>query len=285
MTLRFKIYTVVAAVAIVAYLILWTLLAHAERTERVASAEFIAREMVANADVTDSYIRKEVSPLLTHIGGGNLVFIPQSAGFYAVETEGRLIGQSLPGYRLRRVVLDSTGPADTPDAWERDAIMRLRGAGGGASFSEVRPGVGVSYVAPVRMREGACATCYPSLDSAPMGVRDAFGAAHGFGRHPGEIVGATIATVPLPPPTPFFASLRFLAALVVLALALILCLLVELFVLRPLSRIAVVAERISMGAEGVEEFDTRRPGELGALAMSFNRLRRSMESAMALVDS
>ncbi|CAI9121502.1 c-type heme family protein [Brytella acorum] len=285
MTLRLKIYAATGVAALTAFLSLWGLIAHESHVARLSSAEASAKLMVAQAEATDRYTREQVSPLLDRVESANVVFIPQSAGFFAIESEAHLLGQALPGYRLRRVVLDSTGATDGPDPWERDAIMRLRGDHDGAPYSEVREGGKLSYVAPLKMRDGVCATCYTSREAAPLAIKDAFGTAHGFDRHPGEIIGATIATVPLPPASPFFSTCILLAALVIVALAAFFCLVVEFLVLRPLARIATVAERVSLGARGVDEFDTRGPGELGTLALSFNRLRRSMESAIALVES
>ncbi|AQS86744.1 HAMP domain-containing protein [Neoasaia chiangmaiensis NBRC 101099] len=283
MTLRLKIYATLGVIALVGYLALLASITHGDRTARVASAERSARLMIVQADAADQYTRHEIAPLLDSAMHSRLVFIPQSAGFYAVETQGRQIERALEGYRLRRVVLDSTGPADTPDGWERDAIMRLRGTPDGAPFAELRPDGALAYVVPLTMQDGICATCYPSRDQAPLSVRDAFGSAKGFDRHPGEIVGATIATVPVAPFNLFGNASLLLAALVLLICWASACLLIEFMVLRPLSQIATVAERVSLGAPDVEEFDTRSGGEIGALTLSFNRLRRSMETAMALV--
>ncbi|GBQ67041.1 HAMP domain-containing protein [Ameyamaea chiangmaiensis NBRC 103196] len=285
MTLRGKIYAATGAATLIAFLAMWGLIHHEGRAARVSAAEASARLMVAQADVTDRYTREQVAPLLDRVAGAKVVFIPQSTGFFTIESEARLLGDALPGYGLRRVVLDSTGVTDGPDSWERDAIMRLRGEKKGEPYSEIRAPGRLSYVMPLTMSDGVCATCYTSKASAPIAIRDAFGTAHGFDRKAGEIVGATIATVPVPPAPASETTCVLLAALVIAALAAVFCAVVEVALLRPLSRIAAVAEHVSLGVEGVEEFDTREPGELGALALSFNRLRRSMESAIALVES
>ena len=54
--------------------------------------------------------------------------------------------------------------------------------------------------------------------------------------------------------------------------------------LRPIGRVAAIAERVSLGQPGVDEF-AASGGEIGILTRSFNRLRRSMESALALIES
>jgi len=285
MTLRLKIYAVTGAAALISFLAIWGLIHHEGRIARLSSAEASARLMVAQAEVTDRYTRERVTPLLDRVADAKIVFMPQSAGFSTIESEAQLLSNALPGYRLRRVVLDATGVSDGPDEWERDAIMRLRGDKKGAAYSEVRAPGSLSYVVPLKMSEGVCATCYTSKDAAPVAIRDAFGTARGFDRQPGEIVGATIATVPLPPAPASEAVFVAIVAGVIGALATIVCVVLEFMVLRPLAKITAIAERVSLGTHGVEEFDTHGSEELGALAQSFNRLRRSMEVAIALVES
>lgn len=281
---RFKIYAGVGAITSIGCLVLCIGMIHADHTQRVSAALRSARLMIAEAEAAARYTHDEVGPLLNDTGAGRMVFIPQSTGFYAVEKEGQLIGRSLPGYRLRRVVLDPTGPSDTPDPWEHDAIERLRGAKNTTGLTELHTNGTLSYIAPLTMHEGACATCYSSRQAAPVTVRDTFGHANGFNRHPGEIIGATIATVPVPGATRFFQS--FLSLICVLAVIVVagLCGALEYFIMRPLDRMTTIAESLSMGEENVAQFDTARPDEIGALARSFNRLRRSMESAIALVQ-
>ncbi|QDH16314.1 c-type heme family protein [Swingsia samuiensis] len=282
MTLRLKIYSALGAVSVGAYLVLLSSMSHSDHAASIASAKRVAELMVAQADVADQYTRQEITPLLDSAMQNRMVFIPQSAGFYAVETQGRQIGKALPGYGLRRVVLDATGPDDTPNPWERDMITRLRAPGGRQPFTEIRPGNVLAYVVPLKMTEGVCATCYSSREQAPEAIRDTFGGAQGFNRQNGEVVGATIASVPL---TPVAVSGRILPAIILLICWAVACALIEFLLLRPLQRMTAIAERVSMGEKGVEEFKTQSKDEVGALAQSFNRLRRSMESAIELVKS
>ena len=55
-------------------------------------------------------------------------------------------------------------------------------------------------------------------------------------------------------------------------------------VLRPVRRMSEVAEKVSMGDFAVEEY--KKPGrdEISSLSVSFNRMRRSLERAMSMID-
>lgn len=253
----------------------------------VVDAAQTAALLTAEADVAGQYTREQVAPLVDSGSGARLVFVPQSTPFYAVDAQARLMERRLPGYTLRRVVLDPVGQADRPDAWERATIDRLRGEADPAPFTALRrnaDGRRLLLVTPLRLSPGICATCYPSRAAAPPGLVDAFRAASGFDRKPGEIVGITVAAVPVAGAggVPGIVLGWLLAAL--LALGAVFNLVLELLVLRPLGRVAAVAEQVSLGRPGVAEFDSSGDAELDALTRSFNRLRRSMESAIGLVE-
>ncbi|WP_086643083.1 DUF3365 domain-containing protein [Acetobacter sp. DsW_063] len=285
MTLRLKVNIAFAAVAAAGLVLLWFVLGYSLSGDRITEATREARILTAQADAIAQYTDKEVAPLLSGADRGGALFLPPAASFYAVEANAKLLEKLAPGVRLRRVVLDPTNADDTPDEWERDAISELRGPRDGQQFTEVTPDGSIALVTPLKMRPGACATCYSSLDAAPAGVRDAFGGAKGFNRQPGEIVGATIATVSLPPTSSAFYWTFGAVACIILALWVAANVVLELLVLRPIARVSAIAESVSLGRAGVVEFDVPKTGELSILTASFNRLRRSMESAMALLES
>jgi protein-histidine pros-kinase len=56
-------------------------------------------------------------------------------------------------------------------------------------------------------------------------------------------------------------------------------------VIRPVTRLSALADRVSLGELEAPEFDARGKDEIGVLAASFSRLRRSMEQAMKMLDA
>lgn len=287
MSLRLKanlLYGVTAAVVVTAAMLG---LGHAAHRQRLAAAEVQARLMMAQADATARYMQDEVGPQLAAVNPGGLLFVPQTTPFYAVERQSKLLSQAEPGYSLRRVVLDSTGPTDRPSSWDRAVIDRLRATANPVPFIEERHGSDgdtLVLAMPLRMADGICATCYPSKAAAPPGAVDAFGAHGGFNRKPGEIVGITVASVPLSESGDIKGDAAFWLIAAALALLAVLNAILELAVLRPLGHVAAIAEQVSLGKPGIKEFDTRGDSEIGSLTRSFNRLRRSMESALGLLE-
>ena len=79
----------------------------------------------------------------------------------------------------------------------------------------------------------------------------------------------------------------FMIALVavLLTLAVILNLLLWWMFIRPVTRISALADRISLGEVDAPDFVARSRDEIGSLAASLSRMRRSLEQAMRLLDN
>jgi protein-histidine pros-kinase len=54
--------------------------------------------------------------------------------------------------------------------------------------------------------------------------------------------------------------------------------------LRPLKRIARIADTLSLGQTSTEEFPIRGPAEITDLGASFNRMRKSLDKALKLLQ-
>jgi protein-histidine pros-kinase len=64
----------------------------------------------------------------------------------------------------------------------------------------------------------------------------------------------------------------------------VLNLMLNAMVIKPLTRMAELANAVSTGHLELPEFPVRGKDEVSVLAQSFNRLRRSLEHAMRMVD-
>ena len=288
MSLRFKVNLVFLAVGVPVLLLVMLGIRHAALNENRRMATHEAALLSAEATATAEYVEDKVAPLVSSGGHAPQVFIPAAAPFYAVQAQANLLSRQMPGDRLRRVVLDPVGDADRPTPWERDVIMRLRSRHDPQPFTVERDETGGPHlllISPLFFSAGVCATCYSSRSEAPPGILDAFGTNAGFDRHPGEIIGITVASVPLAGIGPIVRSALLLVLGLALALWIALNAAMQFLVLRPLGRMASVAEKVSLGQQGVAEFERAGTDEIGTVMRAFNRLRRSMESAIALLDT
>jgi HAMP domain-containing protein len=57
-----------------------------------------------------------------------------------------------------------------------------------------------------------------------------------------------------------------------------------LFVVRPVTRLSSLADRVSQGDLEAPEFDVRGRDEIAALAQSFSRMRVSVVQAMKMLE-
>ena len=56
-------------------------------------------------------------------------------------------------------------------------------------------------------------------------------------------------------------------------------------VIQPVSRLSALSDRVSMGDMEAPEFTSKSRDEIGVLAESFARMRKSLVHAMKLLDS
>jgi HAMP domain-containing protein len=56
-------------------------------------------------------------------------------------------------------------------------------------------------------------------------------------------------------------------------------------IVRPIQSMAKVADAVSTGDFDIPEFAARGNDEIGVLGASFNRLRRSLQKAMQMIES
>ena len=69
------------------------------------------------------------------------------------------------------------------------------------------------------------------------------------------------------------------------AVLVVLNLLLHTMVVRPVRRISQVASEVSLGNMDTPEYEARGRDEIASLAMSFNRMRRSLANAMTMLEA
>jgi protein-histidine pros-kinase len=141
---------------------------------------------------------------------------------------------------------------------------------------------------PLRIADDACLQCHSSVEAAPQTVKDKYGSANGFGWQLHDIVGAQIVSVPydVPLKRASAALKKFVYLLVGLFLFLFLALnlLLSLLVLRPVRRLAGIADEVSKGNMDAPDFPAKGGDEISTLGTSFNRMRRSLVEAMNMLQ-
>ncbi|HYQ71188.1 MAG TPA: HAMP domain-containing protein, partial [Gammaproteobacteria bacterium] len=129
---------------------------------------------------------------------------------------------------------------------------------------------------------------HSTVDAAPETMVKLYGSSNGFGWQLDEVVGTQVVSVPLSVP---LAKAReefviFMASLIAIfvAIFIVINLMLSQIVVRRVREMANVADDISTGHMDVDDFRVRGNDEIADLSRSFNRMRRSLEKAMQLLD-
>jgi protein-histidine pros-kinase len=248
-----------------------------------------ARIMMEAALSTRSYTSNQIRPLLeTQM---KYLFLPQSVPAYAAAEYFNDLRKKYPEYSYKEATLNPTNPRDRASDWEADLVANFRQSNQQSEIIGERdsPTGRVLYLArPIQVKSEACLTCHSTVDAAPKTMIDYYGNANGFGWKLNEIIGAQIMSVPTAVPVlraqatfkVFMASLTavFLVIFVVLNAML------YYIVIRPITTLSQLADQVSLGQLDVPEFSVRGRDEIGVLADSFARMRKSLAKAMKMLE-
>lgn len=254
-----------------------------------ATREVLAQAglMLDSASAIRSYTETEIDPLL--VGQMVTAFHPQSVPFYAATQNFLMLHRKHPDYAYKEATLNPTNPRDRATDWEADIVERFRNDPGSTQIAGVRdtPTGRTLYLARPIHADPECLGCHGLASAAPPTMLARYGSDNGFGWQPHEIVGAQLVSVPFASAESSADRVRrgvlfTIAAMFVALLALVNASLYML-VIRPVRRIAHVADRVSLGDSSAGEFPAGGGRELAALAAAFNRMRKSLDRALRML--
>jgi HAMP domain-containing protein len=287
--------------------------------ERNAQDEVLqqARFLFDKALAVRSYTSTQVAPLLeTQM---KYSFLPQSVPAFAATEVLAKVQKSHAEYSYKEATLNPTNPRDRAVDWEADLIgefrktaadakERLQPTGTRRLASEAvessgnttlpqefvgqrdTPSGRALYIArPIRITDGACLRCHSTIDAAPRTLVDKYGTGNGFGWQLNEVVGAQIVSVPMAVPLTraheAWALFMGLLSAVFATIAVVLNAMLWWLVIRPVTRLARIADRVSLAEMSAPAFKLGAHDEIGRLAISFTRMRKSMVQALRLLGS
>jgi protein-histidine pros-kinase len=264
----------------------WTLLERNARDEIAQNT----RLLMDTALAARAYTSSQVNPLLeTQM---KYTFLPQSVPAYSATEVFNDLRRKHTEYAYKEAVLNPTNPRDRAVDWETDVISKFRADGNSAEvIGERDTPTGRSFwvARPIRISNGACLRCHSTVEAAPKTMIERYGPANGFGWNLNEAVGAQIVSVPTRVPleraqaafTVFMTSVTA----VFVAIGVVLNLMLYAMVIRPVSKLSNMADRLSLGELDVPDVKRDSSDEIGVLARSIGRLRTSMVQAMKMLDN
>jgi HAMP domain-containing protein len=289
MSLLVRINLALGAVFIAAALIAGyacrTILEANARREVFAEAGLMMDSALAIRD----YTANEILPLLSERIQNE--FPPQSVPFYAATQNFLRLRARHPEYTYKEATLNPTNPRDRAADWEGDIIQRFRNDAQSREIVGERDtpmGKSLYLARPIR-NEAECLTCHGSPSSAPRTLIAHYGGDNGFGWQTNEVVGTQVVSVPFASATANAdrAFRAFMISLIAVfgAVFLVVNAVLYILVVRPMQRIARVADRLSLGDMSAEDFPQHGAREIASVTRSFNRMRKSLEKALRLLET
>jgi HAMP domain-containing protein len=245
--------------------------------------------MMDSALAIRNYTSVEIFPLLESRVKSE--FLPQSVPFYAATQNFLKLREQHPAYTYKEATLNPTNPRDRAMDWEADLIQQFRNNPQTHDLiGERDTPVGRSlYLARPIRAAAECMECHNAPSTAPASLIARYGSDNGFGWQSNEIVGAHVVSVPLASATAgartVFRSITAWIVTVLVLSMLVVNIVVYFLVVKPIRRIAGVAEELSVGNTAAGEFAANGASELSGLTRSFNRMRTSLEKALKLLEA
>jgi protein-histidine pros-kinase len=114
-----------------------------------------------------------------------------------------------------------------------------------------------------------------------------YGSGNGFGWKDGEVIAAQVISLPLSVPLEIarkeFRALLIYLGIIFLGSLAVLNAVLYFTIAKPAARLSDMANRISLGDLEVPELPVRGSDEIADLAGAFNRMRRSLVTAMKMI--
>jgi len=254
--------------------------------EVLNTARMVMEKALAVRNYTSTQITKLLQTQMKY------EFLPQSVPSYSAVEVLSTLQQKYPEFGYKEATLNPTNPRDRATGWEVDVVSQFRS---NAELKEAHgqrdtpTGPSLWIARPLRITNGACLECHSSVEAAPKTLVERYGPANGFGWQMNEVVGAQVISIPMSVPLQRAAdSFKvFMAAQVgvFVAVGIVLNLMIWLVIVRPVTQLSTLADRVSQGDLDAPEFAGAGKDEIGTLAQSFSRMRASVVQAMRMLEN
>jgi HAMP domain-containing protein len=259
------------------------------RTNALEASRESAKIIMEEASADRTYTSDSIKPLLEQ--QMKVQFLPHSIPSFSALSIFKIVRQKLPEYTYREPTLNPTNINDRAIDWEADIINGFRDDASRGETMIIRDTPGGQFLVlarPLKASSQACLSCHSTPEAAPATMVALYGSQNGFGWKLGEIVGAQMVSIPLGVPLgrAYQALLWFLLALAgtFLVIIIIVDLLLRALVVKPVAEISEMANKVSMGQLDTPEYVRNSNDEIGSLSQSFNRMRRSLQNAMKMLE-
>ena len=244
--------------------------------------------IMASAKANRGYTIDEIRPLLKQLDQG---FLPQMVPAYSANQNIHRLHKTYPNYSYKEATLNPTNPASRATDWEAAIVNRFQNNEQEKEIiGENGTGEGhILYIArPIKIKKESCLACHGTVSNAPPAMLAKYGNANGFGWKLNQVVGTQIVKVPMSLPLARanneFKTFMLSMIIIFIFTVIVLNVLLNAIVIQPIRKMSHNAEEVSMGNMDAEEFIAKGNDEIASLSHSMSRMRRSLISAMNMID-
>ncbi len=234
------------------------------------------------------YTQKNVSP---HLDYQPDTFLPESVPAFAATEMMNRLRLKYTDYAYKEAVLNPTNLRDRAVEWEADVVNAFRNDTSKTELTGMRSaatGQALYLARPLQVVDEGCLTCHSTPEKAMPAMTKQYGTNNGFGWKHKEIIGAQIVSVPMALPIEnanrAFITFMISISAVFVVLFIILNVMLSILIVRPITDLSEAANEISTGNMEIPEFNDKGNDEMALLGKSFNRMRRSLQKAISLID-
>ena len=218
-------------------------------------------------------------------------FLPESVPAFAATEMMALLRKKYPDYMYKEAALNPTSPRNRAVEWEADIINAYRADPGRGEISGIRDtptGRSLYLARPFQIKDPGCLACHTTPEMAPAAMVKIYGPHNGFGWKQNEVIGAQIVSVPMNLPirnaNRAFVTFMTSLALVFAVLFVVLNIMLTRLIVEPITELSFAADQMSKGKTDVAEVPAKGSDEVAQLGQAFNRMRRSLQKAISLIQ-
>ncbi|MDJ0576418.1 MAG: DUF3365 domain-containing protein [Xenococcaceae cyanobacterium MO_234.B1] len=262
---------------------LFTVLAKYTENQIASQGLILMETMNSVRAYTDTQVKPELIERMEE------EFFPEVIPAYSAREVFENLRDRNPEYRdffYKEATLNPSNLRDRADKFETEVVKEFIANPNLKEIQNFRstPSGDLFYMArPITITKPSCLECHGSPKDAPRSQIERYGTVNGYGWKLNEIVGAQIISVPaqkvVTQARQFFVLVIGIVSVVFFLVIVLMNFLLNHNVIRPLKRIARVAEEVSTGNMNAE-FERTNKDEIGNLAEAFKRMKLSLSMAM-----
>jgi len=276
----------VFAIALVAAgVVSYTVLQNNARGEVTRQARLMMETALASRD----YTSRNVKPLLNDKLAER--FLPETVPAFAATQSMQYLQKNYPDFSYKEATLNPTNRRDLAKGYEVNVVKAFRRDAKAREILGIRDtprGQFIYLSRPIRITDSQCLACHSTPKVAPASMLKKYGDKHGFGWKLNEVVGAQIVSVPTHLPYRLagrtFHTLMLALLSVFVVTLLIINVMLRRLVIAPVTHLSQVADDISMGRLESADLPVKGEDEIATLTGSFNRMQRSLQQALKLLE-